>query len=383
MKRILILTVVIMMVCIIVTAILLTIIREPRTSKLYLVAAKQKSFSLKPFAEMENGTSMVPFPGTNNYIATTRSGSVNLLTKGQSPQEIFDVEKEDKNFVKGFEPGLMCVALHPNFAENKKLYLSYTVKASGDYDVALVVYEYTMGNTKTQTLDKTRQVIKIMYTKGYHHAGTMAFNPRPINKETFLYISSGDGGPQGDPMNKAQNMNTLQGKLVRIDVDNSTAKGQIVASGLRNPWRFSFDAKGTIFIADVGLSTWESIYLIPNVNKTYNFGWNYFEGTKQRRSGKKFSDFDPPIWEYPYGETGQAVIGGYFKNQDNTYIFADYSGIIRAISPTAPGGRWEEIAIRKIDQNIFSMGYNRNPTTKEITKIFILGKNSVMEVQIA
>jgi glucose/arabinose dehydrogenase len=379
MKRILILTVVIIMVCIIVTAILLTIIREPRASKLNLVAAKQKSFSLKPFAEMENGTSMVPFPKTINYIATTRSGSVNLLSEGQTPQEIFNVEKEDKNFVKGFEPGLMCVALHPSFEQNKKLYLSYTVKGSGDYEVALVVNEYTMNNT--HTLDKTRQVLKIMYTKGYHHAGTIAFNPVPTNKEMFLYLSSGDGGPQGDPQNKAQNMNTLEGKLVRIDVNNSTAKPEIVASGLRNPWRFSFDAKGRIFIADVGLSTWESIYLIPDVNKMYNFGWNYFEGTKQRRTGKKFSDFDPPIWEYPNGETGAAVIGGYFKNQNNTYIFADYLGIIRAISPSAPGGKWEEIAIRKIDQNIFSMGYNRDVNTKEITKIFILGKDSVMEVK--
>lgn len=302
----------------------------------------------------------------DHIIVITKPGDILYVDNGI--EQIMDM-RNDPNFTsKDTEQGLLGITIDNTYT---KIYLSYTINSDNpNYAMELLVDEYNFNN---KTLTKTKNIISIPFRTTYHHSGTLEFGP-----DKKLYLSTGDGGPQNDPYNESQNLNSYRGKILKIDVD--TLKVKIIASGLRNPWKFSFDDIGRIWIGDVGYNSIEEIDLISSPNKFYNFGWSYFEGSRQNKPGKKFTDFDCPIWEYKTSDsTGRSVIGGYFLSSLNIYVFGDYLGFIRAIEFDHKDGKWKQIAENKLNnknEKIYSLGYSNTniyvTTDKKIYKVDII-----------
>jgi len=192
-----------------------------------------------------------------------------------------------------------------------------------------------------------------------HNGGHLEFGP-----DGYLYIGLGDGGSQGDPSGNGQSLDTLLGKILRIDVnaaapygiptDNPYVSvgglGEIWATGLRNPWRFSFDIlTGDLYIGDVGQYQWEEIDFLPGgYVGPLNFGWNYFEGT-HAYEGNPPSDakLTMPVAEYEHGSSRCSVTGGYVYRGaalpawQGVYVYADYcSGEVFGLIQRADGA-WE------------------------------------------
>jgi glucose/arabinose dehydrogenase len=172
----------------------------------------------------------------------------------------------------GGEQGLLGLAFHPRYAKNRLLYVNYT-DTNGDTNVV----EYRASGTRALP-GSARRVLFLRQPYGNHNGGGVAFGP-----DGRLYVGTGDGGAGGDPENRAQDMGSLLGKLLRIDVSRRGARPQIVGLGLRNPWRYSFDrATGDLYIADVGQNELEEVdYVRRGTTGLLNFGWDVYEARKR------------------------------------------------------------------------------------------------------
>jgi glucose/arabinose dehydrogenase len=259
---------------------------------------------------------------------------------------------------RGSEQGLLGLAFHPNYVTNRKLYVNYT-DTNGD----TVVREYRASSTNPNAVaaGSGRTIIKIGQPYDNHNGGMVVFGP-----DGYLYIGMGDGGSGGDPGNRAQNVDQLLGKMLRINVNGSTAtrnytnpstnpyvgirgRDEIWQIGLRNPWRFSFDrSNGNLWIADVGQGDWEEIDRATKTSagagRKANWGWRVMEGrhcynppTGCNTSGKSL-----PIVEYGHANGRCAVTGGYVYRGRAVpalvggYVFADYcTGEIWVITASA------------------------------------------------
>ena len=210
-----------------------------------------------------------------------------------------------------------------------------------------------------------------------HKGGQLQFGP-----DGYLYIGMGDGGSQGDPDGNGQSLETLLGKILRIDVDhdepyavpsdNPYVDGgglwEIWDYGLRNPWRFSFDQlNGDLYIGDVGQDAWEEIdYLPAGSPGGENFGWNYFEGTySYRGSPPAGMKFVMPVAEYSH-DLGNAVIGGYVYRGINlpswqgVYLYGDYgSGKVWGLLHLRDGS-WQNALMFETGRQISSFGLDEN-----------------------
>lgn len=240
------------------------------------------------------------------------------------------------------ERGLLGLAFHPNYAENGFFYLNYTDRAGNT-----VVTRYTISadDPNVADPDSAQTILGINQPYANHNGGDIAFGP-----DGYLYIGMGDGGSAGDPQGHAQNPSSLLGKMLRIDVDggepyaipednpfvaDSSYAPEIWALGVRNPWRFSFDAlTGDLYIADVGQNQWEEVNFQPAGLGGINYGWNIMEGM-HRYSGEPVPEgLTPPFAEYSHAE-GCSITGGYvYRGEElpdlqGVYFFADYcSGVI-------------------------------------------------------
>jgi glucose/arabinose dehydrogenase len=180
-----------------------------------------------------------------------------------------------------------------------------------------------------------------------------------------LYISIGDGGAggNGDEVGNAQNPNTYPGSLLRMNVD-SDAEPEIWATGLRNPWRFSFDAlNGDLYLADVGENQWEEINYLPAGNNAgANFGWNFYEGNQPYQGTPPESlEMVFPVWVYNHS-LGCSATGGYVYRGTSlpewfgVYIFGDYcTGNIWGLLKN-PDGSWENALLYQLPAYITSFG---------------------------
>jgi len=234
------------------------------------------------------------------------------------------------------EKGLLGFTLDPNFIENGYFYVNYTDQSG------TVISRFSTLSEDHLVGDMTSELILLTYQQPYsnHNGGHLAFG-----SDGYLYIASGDGGSSGDPNNNAQNLNSLLGKILRINVNevgeaayripednpfvnNDNAKSEIYAYGLRNPWRFSFDPLRNLLIAgDVGQNAYEEIDLIQNGG---NYGWHYYEGTHTYKETDLAIDrFISPIWEYAH-PSGESITGGYTYTGAITpslyglYIYGDF-----------------------------------------------------------
>jgi glucose/arabinose dehydrogenase len=191
-----------------------------------------------------------------------------------------------------------------------------------------------------------------------HNRGNLTFGP-----DGYLYIGMGDGGAAFDPQRRALNPASLLGKILRIDpvihgdrpytvpADNpyrstAGARPEIWSIGVRNPWRFSFDAAtGDLWIADVGQNAWEEIDVARKADgggRGVNFGWSAYEGTHRANADQPTTGAVPPIYEYPHGDDGCSISGGAVYRGadlpalDGWYVFSDYcSGHVRALLTTS------------------------------------------------
>lgn len=203
----------------------------------------------------------------------------------------------------GGERGLLSMAFHPAYAKNRLVYVNYT-----DPDGHTRVVEYRTDGVKA--LPKTaRQILFVRQPYPNHNGGQLQFGP-----DGRLYVGMGDGGSGGDPENRAQDLGSPLGKLLRIDVNRRGLTAQIEGYGLRNPWRFSFDrGNGDLYIGDVGQGEWEEIdYLPARSPGVENYGWAAYEGRVRYddRAVASVGKLVFPVAVYSHS-LGCSVTGGY------------------------------------------------------------------------
>ncbi len=205
----------------------------------------------------------------------------------------------------GGERGLLSIAFHPRYEENRRFYVNYTNRAG---DTRVVELRANRGRTAAEP-GSERVLLAVEQPYGNHNGGQLAFGP-----DGHLYVGMGDGGAGGDPENRAQNLRDRLGKLLRADVDSAGARWRVVAYGLRNPWRFSFDREtGDLYLADVGQSAREEVnYVRRPLRVLLNFGWDVYEGDqvyeakKPNRAGRLVA----PVAVYGRSR-GCSVTGGF------------------------------------------------------------------------
>ena len=287
--------------------------------------------------------------GSQRLFVVEQNGLIRIIQNGTTlPTSFLDIS--DKVICCG-ERGLLGLAFHPDYAENGYFYLNYT-RPGGD----TVIARYNVSTTDPNMAEANSENILLIVDQPYsnHNGGQLLFSP----VDGYLYIGMGDGGSAGDPQNNAQNINTLLGAMLRLNVDNgnpyaippdnpfvgSDGLDEIWAYGLRNPWRFSFDRQnGDLYIGDVGQNAWEEIdYQRAGTPGGLNFGWRCKEGTHNYNfTGDCLTaNLTDPIAEYSHSE-GQAVTGGFvyrgqdFPNMVGRYFYADYvSGNIWSLYKT-------------------------------------------------
>lgn len=204
------------------------------------------------------------------------------------------------------EQGLLSVAFHPNYRSNRKFYVDYTNRQGNT-----VIAEYRSNKARTRGVPGSRRALmRVAQPFGNHNGGQIAFGP-----DGLLYVGTGDGGSGGDPGNVAQKLGSRLGKMFTLNVNRKRAKPKMIAYGLRNPWRFSFDRKtGALFIGDVGQDTIEEIDYLKRgaIGRLHNYGWDAFEGRSRFEPGNLNSrgKLIRPLVQYNHSR-GRSVTGGY------------------------------------------------------------------------
>jgi glucose/arabinose dehydrogenase len=271
----------------------------------------------------------------NNLYIVEQPGVILVATKGKLRARPFlDIHGKVRS---GGEQGLLSMAFHPNYRTNHRFYVDYT-----DLGGNTRVVEYKSNGTVATA--RLRQVLFVEQPYPNHNGGQLAFGP-----DGQLYVGMGDGGSAGDPENNAQNLSSRLGKLLRINVASRTARVAIAAYGLRNPWRFSFDKGGNLYIGDVGQGDWEEVDYTPSSSPGLeNYGWDVYEGTHQYETKEPNSagQLVMPAAEYSHS-SGCSITGGYVWN--GRYYYGDFcSGRVwslRIADGKATGVREESIKV--------------------------------------
>jgi glucose/arabinose dehydrogenase len=231
----------------------------------------------------------------------------------------------------GGERGFLSAVFHPEYESNGLFYVNYT-DLNGDTRV--VEYRDLLEGPV-----QTRELLRVQQPYANHNGGQLAFGP-----DGLLYVGMGDGGSSGDPENRAQDLTSKLGKLLRVDVDRPGSRWEMVGYGLRNPWRFSFDrVTGDLWIGDVGQGRLEEIDFVPaaELGELHNFGWDVFEGTEEfeDKQLRPEGTVVEPLTEYSH-DLGCSVTGGYVYRGEalrdeawGRYFYGDYcSGTIWSLA---------------------------------------------------
>lgn len=317
---------------------------------------------------LDKPTYLTYAPGDNGLLyVTEQPGRIRIIQNGALVEAPF-LDITDRVGDSGNEQGLLSVAFAPDFVQSRKLFINYTDE-NGDTVVSGLL---AAADGRSADPNGEWPVIKIAQPYANHNGGQLKFGP-----DGMLYIGMGDGGSQGDPQNRAQNRDDLLGKILRIDVSQSSADApytvpdnnvpsgepEVWALGLRNPWRFSFDrATGDVFIADVGQNKLEEVNMQPaNQGGGANYGWDILEGTEQYSDGSVDGAI-APIWEYQHGGDGCSVTGGYVYRGaavgalTGAYVYGDYcSGKIWSLRP-GNDGNWSNSVLFETGSSVTSFG---------------------------
>jgi glucose/arabinose dehydrogenase len=299
--------------------------------------------------------------GTGRTFIVQQGGQILVRKNGAIlPTPLLDIHTRVTD---SGEQGLLGMAFHPSYKTNRKFYVNYI---NLDGDTVIREYKTQVANPDRADTASARTILKVRQPYSNHNGGMLAFGPGG-----YLYIGLGDGGGAGDPGNRAQNLDTMLGKMLRIDINRATlgrnyavpksnpyvgraGLNEIWQSGLRNPWRYSFDRKtGTLWIGDVGQAKWEevdrAVHTDTGSGRGYNWGWRVMEGAHCfkpasgcNRTGKRL-----PFVEYSHSSNGRcAVTGGYVYRGSRIpslvgyYVYGDYcSGEIWAVRANDPTKR--------------------------------------------
>ena len=275
------------------------------------------------------------------FVVEQRTGRIRILdvNSGQVNGDAF-LDLPDDSLGTASEQGLLGLAFDPNYAANGRFFVHLT-NAAGDIEVR----EYHRADADHADASSGRLILGFHHPFANHNGGWLGFGP-----DGMLYISSGDGGSEGDPLNNAQNTGSLLGKILRIDVNSDAFPedpnrnyaipagnpfgNEVWLFGLRNPWRASFDtATGDLWIGDVGQDAREEVDVAPAGQSGLNFGWRFMEGF-QPYAGTAPPGLTAPILDYDHTTplySGEAVAGGYVYHgpggMQGFYLFTDvYSG---------------------------------------------------------
>nr|WP_180218030.1 PQQ-dependent sugar dehydrogenase [Streptomyces albus] len=299
-------------------------------------APRHLDVALTKVAEAESPTAGTAGPDGTVWIAE-RAGTVRVLDDGGLGEPVIDITGET---TQDGERGLLGLAFDP---DRTHLYLSFTdLRGASRLDEFAVVDGQVRKGSRRTVLTQEQPFAN-------HNGGAVAFGP-----DGMLYLALGDGGSANDPHDNGQNLDTLLGKILRIDpakgdpyavpadnpfVGEPGVRPEIWAYGLRNPWRFSFDAaRGDLLIGDVGQNRREEIDRAPaGSGGGENYGWSRMEGTLPV-AGEEPADHVPPVFEYDRSSSRCSVTGGYvyrgkaLPHLRGRYVFSDYcEGDIRAL----------------------------------------------------
>ena len=301
-------------------------------------------------AELDEPIALAARPSTHDLYIAERGGRVRLVKVtepapgGRGPTRyqlqntpVLDITDE---VLAGGEQGLLGLAFS---TDGRTLYVDYTARPDG----RTVVLEYELGDRTTVDPDSRRQLLEVEQPAANHNGGQLVVGP-----DGYLYVGLGDGGGSGDPDQRAQDRQDLLGKILRIDplaprgdrpygipagnpfADGEEGAPEVWIYGVRNPWRFTFDADtGDLWVADVGQNEWEEIDRLPSTGgfdagRGANLGWDLMEGSHSFE-GENPAGAVLPIFEYSHDE-GCSITGGYVYRGDaiealrGTYLFADY-----------------------------------------------------------
>jgi glucose/arabinose dehydrogenase len=323
--------------------------------------------------------------GTGRLFIVEQGGTIRIF-KGKKllPTPFLNVSSLIET---GGEKGLLGVAFHPQYKANGRFFVNYTRRFNGTLQTAVAEY-HVSSNRDLADPNSGKVLLTVAQPFDNHKGGQLAFGP-----DGFLYIGMGDGGSGGDPQGNGQNLSTLLGKMLRIDINSGSpyaippdnpfvgvagARGEIYAYGFRNPWRFSFDNQKSkrLFVGDVGQDAWEEVDI---VTKGGNFGWNVMEGSHCYPAGANCDKSGKvlPIAEYSHSE-GIAVIGGYVYRGSaipalqGLYIFGDYgSGQLWTLQETQPG-TWQRTPLLSTGIQISALGRAGN------NEIYVLGYSGTL-----
>jgi glucose/arabinose dehydrogenase len=333
--------------------------------------------------------------GSNRLFIVEQHGLIriyDLQTETLLTEPFLDISEEVFSLADsggGNEQGLLGLAFHPSYATNGLFYVNYT--SSPSLNVwHTVVAEYSVSVDPNIALEAGRIIMEFEQDARNHNGGDLHFG-----KDGYLYISSGDGGGSNDQYGNAQNTGNLKGGILRIDVDGSVEPNaelcgivseyaipsgnafpgnndgcdEILHYGLRNPWRFSFDAvSGGMTIADVGQNAWEEINFLSAGTVTQNFGWPCREGAHEFNPDAECSPpLTDPVLEYPHQQGNCSVTGGYVYRGGQlplvgSYLYGDWcTHRIWVAVPTQEGWQtteWEAAA--GILSSVSSFGQDEN-----------------------
>lgn len=287
--------------------------------------------------------------GSNRLFVVQQRGIIYVFQNDPnvSTRKIF-LDISDRVSSSGGETGLLGLAFHPNYPDSGYFFVNYTNTISGQLKSFIARYSVSFSNPDSAVKSSGKILITVDQPYSNHNGGKLAFG-----KNGFLYAGLGDGGSGNDPGNRAQNLSTILGKILRLDVDHSennlnysipktnpfyqNASGyreEIFAFGIRNPWKFSFDdLTGTLWLGDVGQDTREEIDTVINGG---NYGWRLMEGTfctpAVNLSCSDTAGLMRPVFDYPNlnGLADGSITGGYvYRGSEipslyGKYIYGDY-----------------------------------------------------------
>jgi glucose/arabinose dehydrogenase len=286
--------------------------------------------------------------GTNRVFAGSEYGTIHVWPNTPEADKMatfLDIRDRVPYDDKQNEEGFLGLAFHPRFKENGQFFVYYTAKPTEENPHLSVISRFRVSRKDPNRADPQSEEVILRIPQPYsnHNGGTLVFGP-----DGYLYIGLGDGGLANDPLGNGQNLKTLLGSILRIDIDHKdpgmqyaipkdnpfasrgdAARGEIWAYGIRNVWRITFDRiTGELWAGDVGQDTWEEVDIITRGG---NYGWNLREAMHPFGPNgiPPRPDLVEPIWEYNHS-VGKSITGGnVYRGKQvpklrGAYLYADY-----------------------------------------------------------
>ncbi len=306
----------------------------PATNASTTATAPGAGIALRPVvAGLDSPVQTLSVPGADDELwVLERRGTIRAIRDGRAASDpVLDISSRVRS--DGQEQGLLSLAFHPDFASRPLVYIH-----NSDPDGNTLVAEHRVFDGAIDP-EPTRTLLTVEQPYSNHNGGSLAFGP-----DGLLYLGLGDGGSADDPENRAQNMDSRLGKLLRVDVDAAGAepRWRIAALGLRNPWRFSFDPDtGSAWIADVGQNAVEEINVFPQGSRLLNYGWKAKEGTRDAAGPSVLNDvgeLTDPVAEYTHADGCSITGGAVVRDQgipalDGRFLYTDFcSGTVWSVA---------------------------------------------------